>query len=253
MVVLAYAKAEIMDPSTTLSPGHKAREDEYRARYIDVIRSCYSSYPEAVSYYEQLEDHIHRGSLRRRSDWPLLQVIKPFDVLLLRDIQSYPAVAPFKMAGEGYERKTPRIEVIEGYPSPDCIASLGARWNIRPEFFMEHIVPEHKLFEVPTLPSFQGNIIRIPFASVIRAFIDRPGLEGLARRRSEIENFRRLNEKKMFQDRRYGATRYRQINIHDNYISSVEQLVSLTVAKDGDSWCCQYHRRVQATDSTNSD
>jgi len=233
-----------MDPTNHVSQLRDLNipiSDDARVRtaYIDFIKSCFHSYPEAVAYYDRLIDHLKTGSERTPSS---LQTVELFEVALLSSPLSYPKDFPFHTADWNDSQQLPRITVLNGFPSPQCIAFLGARWNIRPEFFIANLALTGKgaakggYYELPTLPSLQDNLVRVQLVSPLRSLVDKPKINLISRRRSDIEKACAKYEKGLSADRRYGATRYRKVNLHDSQICSIEQAVSLTIAQEGDQW-----------------
>ena len=124
--------------------------------YTKYIRSCYCNHPESLGYYTQLVDYIEgcRGSQ--------LQKPRVFDIINVQDASDpYETVHfPFCSVNMDSPQTTPRFAILEGFPSPDCIAQLGAKLSLRPELFLGHLdlVPKEatqhrqRYYEIPTLP-----------------------------------------------------------------------------------------------------
>ncbi|KAK9769979.1 hypothetical protein SCAR479_13369 [Seiridium cardinale] len=215
-----------------------SEEVEWRETYVEFIRSCYHNHPESFSYYGRLIDHLKQGSDRTQTR---LQEVRLFEVSTLAAASSYPCLFPFQRTTDDHVQEKPRIAVLEGFPSPTCIASLGSKWHIRPEYFLGHLpTTGGALYELPTLPSLQDNLICIQYASVVRPFTDRKPTNSLASRRSDLAKACAQQEKLLSSDKRYGTTRFRKVNQHDSQISSVEQTVSLTVIGEADKWTAIY-------------
>jgi hypothetical protein len=110
-------------------------ESKYRLSYIESTRSCYHNHSEAFVYYEQLEDHLDSGSERPHSS---LQTTRAFE-LITSPVSRYPIHSLFVLITDDSPISGLRIVIVERFPSSECIASLGARWSIRPEFFIDHL------------------------------------------------------------------------------------------------------------------
>ena len=175
---------------------------------------------------------------------------KLFEVTPLQSGSTFPFCFPLQPTGWDHEQRYPRVAVLEGFPSPTYTAFLGARWDLRPEFFIGHMFPgrgqtqRDNLFEQPTLPSRRDNIIRVQLASLVKSLVEVPVVESHTARRLEVDEAFRQCEKDLLSDRRYGATRFRRINLHDGQFCSVEQTVSLTVATEKSQWTGKNHVSV---------
>lgn len=216
-----------------------------RSKYIEFIRACFRCYPESIAYYERLIDHLDETGPPQSS----LQTVEHFEIAPLPASSTYPRNFPINVTDWSDVQQLPRIAVLNGFPSPQCIAYLGARFDIRPEFFLANLAlngrrgPQGGYYELPTLPSLRENLVRVHLISPLKSLVDNARISLIARRRSDIEKACSKHEKSISQDKRFGATRYRRVNLHDSQICSVEQAVSLTITQDGGQWhgMCSFH------------
>ncbi|KAF2806254.1 uncharacterized protein BDZ99DRAFT_501154 [Mytilinidion resinicola] len=222
-------------PETAIT--HSNISGEIRlSNYVDFVKSCYRSHPEAFSYYEQLVDHL--GPSSKKPIHTSLEKPKLFEAWPASPSQTYPVSFPFESQEWDAHSERPRPALLEGFPSPDTMLQLGARWNLRPEFFIEHIFGNNStnnragFYGRPTLPSRQDNIMRIQFTSSVRSLVEGPSMESYVEKRLEIEEACRQCEKDLFSGKCYGATRFREIYQQDAYYCSIEQTISFTVIAD---------------------
>jgi hypothetical protein len=196
--------------------------------YLEYIRSCYRSFPEAAPYYEQLIDHLN---LRRGA---CLQSIQLLELDPPIDPSNYPVLLPSRAVKFQHEQYRPRVAILQGYPSPECIAHLGASFCIRPEFFIGHLscaIPgsSRMPLESLSLPSSQENLVRISFCVVVRSPIP------ISQSSSDVERALLRSEKILRDEGRYGASRFRKVNIHDDRTYSLEESMAFTIVQDGNS------------------
>ncbi|KAI1084629.1 hypothetical protein F5B20DRAFT_522428 [Whalleya microplaca] len=209
----------------------------HQEAYVEFIKSCYRAHPASFAYYDRLIDYLRQTSYHPQSS---LQAPRTFDASGPCQSDIYPIPFPFKVtnAEETKTNSHPRVIVLEGFPSPACIVSLGTKWYIRPEFFIGHLNPvtQGRLYESPTLLSLQDNLVRVRYISLIKSLVDRPKSFLIKKHRSEMNNTCLRQEKGLLTDRKYGASRFRRINLHDSQMCSVEQTVSMTVVGDPAHW-----------------
>ncbi|VUC30706.1 unnamed protein product [Clonostachys rosea] len=202
------------------------------SRYLAYIRSCYRSFPEAAPYYEQLIDHLNLQRGAQLQSIQLLELEPPLDP------SEYPVLLPSRPVEFIHEQYRPRVAILQGYPSPECIAHLGASFSIRPEFFIGHLscaIPgsTRMPLEALSLPSSQENLVRIPFCIVARS--PNP-IDHLT---SDVERALLTSEKKLRDEGRYGASRFRKVNIHDERTYSLEESMAFTIVQSdnkGHKW-----------------
>lgn len=225
--------------SPTLNRVTTSEDRSLRSAYVEFIRSCYQNYPEARSFYEQLVDYIKPtfGNINCSLQKPrVYEVTAP----PRQDLSLFSF--PFDTVDWENPQWRPRVVVLEGLPSPDCIALLGIKCSIRPNFFIGHLFSSQRqnqqagLYELPTLPSQQDNTVRIHFTSLVKSVVEGSDYREKPTKRSEIEEVCRQCEKDLFREGRYGATRFRSIDQYNGHFCSIEQTVSFTVAMSGEKW-----------------
>ncbi|KAL4936543.1 cora-like Mg2+ transporter protein-domain-containing protein [Aspergillus oleicola] len=221
---------------------------DYRAVYLKHIESCYRYHPEAFSFYDQLADYLQQrsGTGRQRST---LQEVKFFEITPLASSATYPVAFPLHRIEIHDQQHRPRVGVLEGYPDPDCIAFLGAEFAVRPEFFIEHLPMSLKrgvnarVHELPTVPSRQDNVVRVPFSRLVKSLAPYPDSSAtqtssfMYRKRNEVEEARVNYEKGLVKYEKYGAAHIRRIIVHDREMCSIEEMVSFAIATHGNQWC----------------
>lgn len=195
-------------------------------------------------YFERLMDHIQAGSIQREK--ANLQNIRYLQARPADSFVSYPTSAPFDLAtgpsDQGDMQSVPHVAILEGYPSALSTVFLGSRFNIRPEFFIDHLVASRRsdaicgLYEQPTIPSRLDNVVRIPFSRLIECSSSHYSDKDFIRDRIHIIGALDKYDKSIAHDKWYGATRYRRINLHDRRVCSTEQNLSLTIGKLKESW-----------------
>ena len=220
-----------------------------RETYIQSIRSCYAFHPGAFRYYEELVDYISSTSgddHNNQSNAPkVYRIIDQLDIAASCDTSSSFGMSPFVPCSLETDAKLHKIAIVEGLPSPDAISSLGSKFSIRPELFLGHLDLRRKqaqpqlFYELPNLPSNRGSIVHIKTVNFGKRLVKYSLDESIERMRSSAsENCRRSNAD-VLRELRYGSTRIRNINIHDDKVFSYEQLISLffsTDSRTSDSW-----------------
>ncbi|KAI1362815.1 hypothetical protein F5Y08DRAFT_354918 [Xylaria arbuscula] len=205
--------------------------------YIEFIKSCYYIHPNSFSYYNRLIDHLRDTSLQQPIPQSRLQELKAFEVLAPIEHNAYPNLFPFQETTWANDCHRPKIIILEGFPSPSSIALLGTKWQIRPEFFISHLPVTHgSLYEIPSPLYLRNNLVRVHFVSLFKSMFDRSVTFSITKQRSELEQLCKKQEKELIGDRKYGATRFRRVNLHDSQVSSIEQTISMTVAEGANGW-----------------
>lgn len=210
--------------------------------YLTFIEACYRGYPEAVCYYDRLIGHLRKSS--SKPDTARTSALQRVNIYQVTDgnTTTYPTAFPFTAVDWQHRQDRVGVAILEGYPSPNRVNFLGSRFgNIRPEFFIANLADTKDasggLYELPNLVFAQDNLVRIQFASLIRSLIPASDSGQLGQKRSLIENALLRYDKSLACEGRYGATRFRQVNMHDHQVYSTEETVSLTIAFEGSSWC----------------
>lgn len=223
-------------------PTQTTTETTQYAAYVQTVESCYVDHPDAIGYYEQLTDHMSTGSSSPYTLATSLQTVKFFRGRMNPDRNGQCWSSPFENVPEMPEGQATAIVVLEGLPSPACIAYLGATWNLRPELFLGHIPSARRtkhasnFYELPSLPSCQDNIIRIHYVSTVESLTGTSSIEDFLRGRRNIEEACYESEKDLVGDRQYGATRFRRLLYHNEQFCSIEQAVSFSVVRTDAGW-----------------
>lgn len=224
------------------SPKPHNRRDCLVSSYSNYIISCFRRQHEAAPYYQQLLDFLGLGTVHGSSS---LQKPRYFD--LRRRVRPPSDHAARDDSGDRARNAQPRIVVLEGFPSPECISAIGANETVRPEVFIGHLdfsrssTSPQRFFELPSLPSDRQNIVHIRLMTMGRTML------GDSRLKSQAENRLKANERcaaferQLFQGRQYGATRFRKVHLHNSQVFTVEQMVSFSVSKCGpEPWCGKF-------------
>ncbi|KXX77254.1 hypothetical protein MMYC01_204945 [Madurella mycetomatis] len=237
----------------------------YEAR----IRECFRRWPNAAPFYQTLIDYLNTA---------FSQVFSPLQIpttywlghdLGRRDPVeagsppghrppstqparrfSFPLVTQAPATNAQWMRLPPQshLTVVEGLLAPESIGTLGEMYQIRPEFFIDHLELSNdthaakawKGYELPNLPSRRDNIIHVRFMSMLQVSSEAHPFSTVPARRLErrikLENKRRAYEQRLFDLRHYGATRIRALHVHTERWLTVEQLVSFSVKREGKNW-----------------
>ncbi|KAK0730146.1 hypothetical protein B0H67DRAFT_478187 [Lasiosphaeris hirsuta] len=178
-----------------------------------------------------------------------------------------PSPRPVATPAAGPERtrlgQQSHITVAEGFLAPETIGILGEMYHTRPEFFIDHLAPgicpygsdmstRMGRYELPNLPSKRENIIHVRFMSMLRmpskggwaaqaaekaahaAHAFSSSLASRFERRKLLENKHCSYDQRLFNNRHYGATRFRALHLHKDQWLTVEQMVSFSVKREGD-------------------
>lgn len=200
--------------------------------YISFIKACYNPKSDASLYYRNLENYLASAGAATRLQKITSVVLRP----LPKPIWEF---CDFETTG----LSLPRLNIIEGFPSPECLGALGARYKIRPELFVGHLdfqkneCPGPDFYTLPTLPSMRENIFHVRLVSLGAASAGRKSLKSLSAQRAEVDATLNIREEKLFRERRYGETRLRAMHFYDSSHFTVEQMVSFTFSWGADnSW-----------------
>lgn len=210
----------------------EGRELPSLQKYIQYIRDHFGTLPGSASYYSLLEEFLCKGGRAG------LQEIKCVELrpLLGDSTNDTPAICPVEFNSRGDE---PRVCVLEGFPSPECIAALANRYRVRPELLIGHLDLEHMTTSkhcsqmLPTVPSRRRNIVHIHLITLGRfspSSISNRTMEELVKKRLIVNEEVNTYQERLFTDRRFGETRYRRVHIHNSQFFSFEQMVSFSVS-----------------------
>ena len=219
----AHEVQDLTDERRKLSSSHQ---------YAQYIRDYFGTLPRSTSYYSQLEEFLCKGGRTG------LQEVRCVELRQLsKDSTNHiPAICPVEFNTRGGE---PRVCVLEGFPSPECIAALANRYRVRPELLIGHLGLEHMQTSkncshtLPTVPSRRRNIVHIHLITLghfASSHIPDHTVKELVKKRSLVNDEVNNYQKRLFTDRRFGETRYRKIHIHNSQFFSFEQMISFSVS-----------------------
>ena len=140
--------------------------------------------------------------------------------------------------------------LLQGYPAPEWLNTLGGRFSVDPEFFQRHLLfetasskgpPKHSSAQF--LPSRHGNMLSLRISTLgFRQSGDQldhgqGDLDALRRKVSDemgryISKIASLNHP----DVQQGDSVVRQFFLHDSDNFSLEQTLSLAIQRAGDAW-----------------
>jgi hypothetical protein len=121
---------------------------------------------------------------------------------------------------------------LRGFPSPEWINSLGARYRIDPEIFRRHLEhgPGYDAFDLPGLASSSLSIIKLSTSTL-------GSREDLTVDRQDGDNALLSHFNDLGQNPGVvGESVVRQLWIHDEKHFSIEQFILVTVMRRGDGW-----------------
>jgi len=224
------------------SPRWTSRQEEsLGSSYSLYVKSCFHYRSDLAPYYEQLLRFLELGIQHGTSH---LQIPRFFE--LRNQPQTLPegGLTAFKELPNGIPRQSPRIAVLEGFPSPECIGSIGAGQLARPELFIGHLDfsrdPNslHRYFELPALPSDRSNIVHVRLITLGQSLSGVKKTDLHVRDRAAVDRECLDFENQLFRRKHYGATRFRKVHLHNTRVFSVEQIVSFSVTQQkGQPWC----------------
>ncbi|KAK6527770.1 hypothetical protein TWF694_004750 [Orbilia ellipsospora] len=235
-------------------------------RYLSFVKSHYRYHPESSPYYQQLLDYIsesHSGPYISS-----LQAPQTFSINSNADEIGYFGTSqedrmryPFRLSTEvlSAPMSGPRITILEGFPSPNCIATLGELLLLRAELFLGHLELEKldrttpRLFSEPLISLVKDNIIHITLP-VLGDTKDDDFIVSMEAKRCEAEAKMRIWTRNLRERKMYGASRFRNVHVHNNRFFSMEQLVSFTVGyrKEDNHWEGEKFIKL-STETRNSD
>lgn len=144
----------------------------------------------------------------------------------------------FKTSSSGH------IVFLKGYPSPPWLLSIGAKYQVDPEFFQRHLgfrAGPRKLYSHPHLPSTARNIFKLRYTTVgasvstARTEDKRSTLKLLrAENRSYLEAFK--EKLASAHELAPGDAIVRETSIHDLKHFSIEQDISVHLTSYHESW-----------------
>lgn len=213
-----------------------ASSASYVEEYVQVIKSCFSKDSVIGPYFYQLIDYLQSDSTSESRMSPVPSAI------LLR-ASSHSVHQPYAPTTQTWgldipeknvtQTQAPCLITIEGLPSPSCVAYLGSKYGVRPEYWLGHLNlgrrdPTHDaFFELPALPSRRGNVVHVLIPFLGRRTGSSYATHVSARERLEAQQKLEEWDRGLFQNKKFGATRLRQLHLHSSQYFSIEQLVSI--------------------------
>ena len=202
-------------------------------RYTEIIQGCHKLHPESEPYWKRLVTYIAPCILGQTS---LLQ--KPRFFNIENEPVSSSAALHFPFTGGESEDHSdaPRVILLEGFPSPYCVSSLGAQLGLKPELFIGHLdLAKHHGDYNFEISDCQNGVVHFRFTTLVKPSTPSPA--SLASQRTEAETDYVQRQEDLFSEKRYGESRFREIHLHNKSFFSVEQMVSFTVSRRaGDKW-----------------
>ncbi|KAL9078238.1 MAG: hypothetical protein Q9157_002856 [Trypethelium eluteriae] len=133
---------------------------------------------------------------------------------------------------------------MRGYPSPEWVLSIGTSYQIDPEFFQSHLdfrQGQQNYFLSPPLPSSSARTIKLRVTTIGETQLGAP----TGSSQEKLESLRTQNEKALnaYVERTRGGYELglgdpivRQCSLHDLQHFSIEQDITIHVARKGSSW-----------------
>ena len=209
-------------------------------RYTELIECCYKLHPDSAPYWKRLISYIAPCIQGQTS---ILQEPKYFN-FAKRLISSSAALHfPFTVAGGEQHTESPRVILLEGFPSPHCVASLGAQFELRPELFIGHLeLARHQGDSDFDIANGQNGVVHFRSTTLVKPWSASP--TSLVKQRADAEKAYVQLQEGLFNEKRYGESRFREIHLHTSSFFSIEQTVSFAVSRradnkwDGESFLC---------------
>ena len=212
-------------------------------QYSKYLSDRFSSLSGSSTYYAQLDQFL---SLSGR---PGLQDIRCVE-LSRADPQNAASASTIRPIDFDSNAENPRISVVEGFPSPDCVAALALRNGIRPELLIGHLgleyaqPPTPPIYTLPSIPSRRKEIVHIHLITLGR--FTSPAAQNATRhellgKRVLVEQEATALQEQLFTQRRFGETRFRKIHVHNTQHFTFEQMVSFSSSRGDEPhtpWQC---------------
>lgn len=216
---------------------------DYLQEYKRSIEACYSQDSAVEPYYSPLIDYIVDSSPRGPS--PVRYISPKPTAIALRgtnDEMQAQSIQPWGNEvdeSQVLEMTAPCLVTIEGFPSPDCVAYIGHKYALRPEYWLGNLNPlvHCSFFELPNLPSRRHNVVQIAIPVIGKGSMPSyyQYISAESRRGDQLKlHSYNYNIKR---DRSFGSTRIRKLHSHDPQRFSVEHLVSFSVySREQHNW-----------------
>lgn len=221
----------------------------YIERYIQAIKSCFATNTVISPYFYQLIDYIQSESRHGHHMNPIPTAIRirgPSDPTTQSQSDGRTTQQPwgFDVSEKDVDRtQTPCLLTIEGLPSPGCVAYIGSRYRLRPEYWLGNLSfgrqnpTQSCFFELPNLPSRRDNIVQVSIPALGRRTGSSSSTHLSAKERRDAKKKLEEWDGQLFGLKKFGATRIRRLHLHDSEFFSIEQLVSFSVCvRSPDVW-----------------
>lgn len=214
--------------------------------YIQAIKSCFTKQTVVSPYFYQLIDYIQSDSTNAQRITPVptaIQIRGSSDIASQSDAR---AMQPWGLDIQEKDidkTQAPCLITIEGLPSPSCIAYIGSKYGLRPEYWLSNLSfgrqnpTQSYFFELPNLPSRRHNIVQVLIPMLGRQTGGSYSTHLSALERLEAKHKLDEWDRQLLHHKKFGATRMRKLHLHNSEFFSIEQLVSFSVyARTPDSW-----------------
>ena len=219
-----------MSIPSTIAPQHAAVGSSERS-YVRMIENWIGQLPECAFYFNHLRHYLESGAQSA------VQPIVSLNLSGSLDTQQNRAESTVT----GSAAASAKLLVLAGFVSPQAINLLGSQYHLRPELFLGHLeieritIHDQTSFELPAAPSNRNNIIHVRLIRLGRSETELLSTGSITTQRKKIENLCKQYEKGLFDLKKYGATRFRKVNVHSRRYFSVEQVVTFCVTESSKS------------------
>lgn len=131
------------------------------------------------------------------------------------------------------------ILFLEGYPSPEWLNLIGARYRVDPEFYRRHLdfMQPKNQFDLPGLPSASKNIVKLPLVTIgVQKDLGSLSLDSLEQHRERAFQATQAYTQQMIATAEVGEPIIRNFLIHDENHFTIEQELSICVESRKGGW-----------------
>lgn len=243
MTPSAYAQAVFADSQISSSQSRYAGSHlDGLARYLYHALEARTSLTRPNTIWNNVSTDVNQS--------PCFVTICDLDPSTSERVKHINSIVDFEEKAESLRTSTSgHIVFLKGYPSPAWLLSIGAKYQLDPEFFQRHLgfhAAPRELYSLPSLPSTARNIFKLRYttvgtsASTARAEDKQSTLKLLrAKNRLYLEAFKeKLNSAHKLA---LGDAIVRETSVHDLKHSSIEQDVSVHVTSYHESWVGEWN------------
>ncbi|KAF2463447.1 uncharacterized protein BDR25DRAFT_383717 [Lindgomyces ingoldianus] len=204
---MATSKLPLNEDHELRNLGSQESDASELQQYCQYLKQKFGILSSSASYYNQLENSL-RGSGRSG-----FQDVKCVELTPLNgkgsDITS--AICPVRF---GSPNNDPKVCILEGFPSPGCLAALANRYDVRPELFIGHLGPQQcqsygsRWHTLPTVPTRRQNIVHIHMVSLGRFTTTKVRInteEKLLKRRAIVDQAIHAYQQRLFEQKRFAV------------------------------------------------